>query len=64
MTKKLTQVAPPKVLPQPGDDHYQLFKDVREAISSLPIYFHTETRYLRHHGNQAPHAKHRARRDD
>lgn len=43
MTKKLAQVAPPKVLPQPGDDHYQLYRDVREAISSLPIYFRTET---------------------
>jgi hypothetical protein len=43
MTKKPTQAAPPKVLPQPGDEHYQLYKDVREAISSLPIYFRTET---------------------
>jgi hypothetical protein len=43
MTKKLKQVAPPKVLPKPSDDHYQLYKDVREAISSLPIYFRTET---------------------
>ena len=25
-------------------EHYQLFKDVREAIASLPIYFRTETR--------------------
>jgi len=30
-------------LPAPGDDHYQLYKNVREAISSLPIYFRTET---------------------
>lgn len=43
MMKKPSGVAPSKVLPQPGDDHYQLYKDVREAISSLPIYFRTET---------------------
>jgi hypothetical protein len=43
MTKKPTPIVPPKLLPQPGDDHYQLYKDVREAISSLPIYFRTET---------------------
>ncbi len=43
MTKKPTQVAPPKVLPQPDDEHFQLYKGVREAISSLPIYFRTET---------------------
>ncbi len=30
-------------LPAPGDDHYQLYRNVREAISSLPIYFRTET---------------------
>jgi hypothetical protein len=30
-------------LPEPNDEHYQLYKDVREAISSLPIYFRTET---------------------
>jgi len=30
-------------LPAPGDDHYELYKNVREAISSLPIYFRTET---------------------
>ena len=43
MTKKTTPPAPPRALPEPGDDHYQLYKDVREAISSLPIYFRTET---------------------
>jgi len=43
MTKEPTQVAPPKVLPQPDDEHFQLYKGVREAISSLPIYFRTET---------------------
>ncbi len=30
-------------MPAPGDDHYQLYRNVREAISSLPIYFRTET---------------------
>ncbi|WP_241822990.1 hypothetical protein [Chloracidobacterium thermophilum] len=30
-------------LPAPDDDHYQLYRNVREAISSLPIYFRTET---------------------
>lgn len=43
MTKKATPAAPSRALPEPGDDHYQLYKDVREAISSLPIYFRTET---------------------
>jgi len=43
MTKKALPAALSKDLPQPGEDHYQLYKDVREAISSLPIYFRTET---------------------
>jgi len=43
MTKKGMPVAPSRALPEPGDDNYQLYKDVREAISSLPIYFRTET---------------------
>ena len=43
MTKSPTQSAPSKILPQPGDEHFQLYKDVREAISSLPVYFRTET---------------------
>lgn len=43
MRKKATPLAPPRALPEPGDDHYQLYKDVREAIASLPIYFRTET---------------------
>lgn len=29
--------------PSADEEHYQLYKDVREAISSLPIYFRTET---------------------
>jgi len=43
MTKEMTPTEPSRVLPEPGDEHYQLYKDVREAISSLPIYFRTET---------------------
>jgi hypothetical protein len=43
MTKKAAPAAPSRALPEPGDEHYQLYKDVREAISSLPIYFRTET---------------------
>ncbi|MBN1270561.1 MAG: hypothetical protein JXB04_13305 [Kiritimatiellae bacterium] len=43
MTKKTRSAGPSRALPSPGDDHYQLYKDVREAISSLPIYFRTET---------------------
>ena len=30
-------------LPAPNDAHYRLYMNVREAISSLPIYFRTET---------------------
>lgn len=43
MTKKTAPIAPSRVLPGSDDEHYQLYKDVREAIASLPIYFRTET---------------------
>lgn len=43
MTKKSKPAAPSRELPATGWKHYQLFKDVREAISCLPIYFRTET---------------------
>ena len=43
MTKKSKPAAPSRELPVTGWKHYQLFKDVREAISCLPIYFRTET---------------------
>lgn len=43
MKKQDRPPAPPRTLPEPGDELYQLYKDVREAISSLPIYFRTET---------------------
>lgn len=43
MMKRITPTVPPKRLPKPSDDHYQLYRDIRDAISSLPIYFRTET---------------------
>lgn len=43
MTNKSTPTVPDKSLPGPDDEHYQLYRDVREAISSLPVYFRTET---------------------
>ncbi len=43
MTKTKMPAAPKRSLPEPGDEHYQLYRDVREAISSLPVYFRTET---------------------
>lgn len=43
MTKESKPVAPTRELPAPDAEHYQLYKDVREAISCLPIYFRTET---------------------
>jgi len=43
MTDKRHNTPPTRQLPEPGDEHYQLYKDVRDAISSLPVYFRTET---------------------
>ncbi len=43
MTKQSKPVAPSKEPPAPDWEHYQLYKDVREAIACLPIYFRTET---------------------
>jgi len=43
MTKKSKPAAPSRELPATDWEHYQLYKDVREAISCLPIYFRTET---------------------
>jgi hypothetical protein len=43
MTIKNTSTQPPRQLPSTDEEHYQLYKNVREAISSLPIYFRTET---------------------
>lgn len=42
MTKKSESAAPPRELPTEWE-HYQLYKDVHEAIACLPIYFRTET---------------------
>ncbi|NMA47027.1 MAG: hypothetical protein GX945_10750 [Lentisphaerae bacterium] len=43
MTNRSTLTAPVRSLPEPEEEHYQLYRDVREAISSLPVYFRTET---------------------
>ncbi|MCK4342951.1 MAG: hypothetical protein KAY37_14655 [Phycisphaerae bacterium] len=43
MTKKSEPAAPSRELPATDWEHYQLYKDVREAIACLPIYFRTET---------------------
>lgn len=43
MSEEISISEPPQDLPSTHDEHYQLYKDVREAISSLPIYFRTET---------------------
>ena len=41
---------PPPLRSLPGDDweHIQLYRNVREAIASLPIYFRTETQNWQH----------------
>ena len=36
-------VAPTRELPENDWEHFRLYKDVREAIACLPIYFRTET---------------------
>lgn len=43
MTQQARHAGPSRELPSTDDEHYRLYKDVREAISSLPIYFRTET---------------------
>ncbi|MHB1033961.1 MAG: hypothetical protein ACYC35_06235 [Pirellulales bacterium] len=43
MTKKNAPPTPAGDLPTPEWAHYRLYRDVREAIASLPIYFRTET---------------------
>ncbi len=42
MTKQKIHPAPVKNSPSKDWEHYQLYKDVREAIASLPIYFRTD----------------------
>jgi len=43
MTNKNNPPVPTKELPTKDWEHYQLYKDIREAIACLPIYFRTET---------------------
>ena len=43
MTKKAPPAEPLRELPTTDWPHYGLYKDVREAIACLPIYFRTET---------------------
>ncbi len=43
MTKVGNLGEPSRLLPARGEEHFQIYKDVREGISSLPIYFRTET---------------------
>jgi len=43
MTKKSTPAVPSRELPATDWENYELYKNVREAIASLPIYFRTET---------------------
>jgi hypothetical protein len=43
MTKKAVPAEPLRELPTTDWPHYGLYKDVRQAIACLPIYFRTET---------------------
>ncbi len=43
MTSSGTPAEPTRALPAPDWEHYQLYRDVREALACLPIYFRTET---------------------
>ena len=43
MNEERNSSRPARDLPSAHDEHYQLYRDVREAISSLPVYFRTET---------------------
>ena len=43
MSEEIGPSAPSRDRPATNDDHYQLYQNVREAISSLPVYFRTET---------------------
>lgn len=43
MSEEIGPPAPSRDRPTTNDDHYQLYQNVREAISSLPVYFRTET---------------------
>lgn len=43
MTNTEEPSAPPRQLPNDAWEHYSLYRNVREAIACLPIYFRTET---------------------
>ena len=43
MTDANSPIHPIRELPTPEWEHFQLYKDVGDAIASLPIYFRTET---------------------
>lgn len=43
MSEKIDVPGPSRDLPSVNDEHHQLYRDIREAISSLPVYFRTET---------------------
>jgi hypothetical protein len=43
MTTDPAPIEPGRRLPEPSWEHYALFKSVREAIATLPVYFRTET---------------------
>jgi hypothetical protein len=43
MTRRNTPAPPSRELPPTDWEHYELYKNVREAIMCLPIYFRTET---------------------
>lgn len=43
MTLSATPPPPQRDLPDPSWEHFALYKSVREAIATLPVYFRTET---------------------
>jgi hypothetical protein len=43
MTASGTPSPPQRDLPEPSWEHFALYKSVREAIATLPVYFRTET---------------------
>lgn len=43
MTRGSTPPSPQRHLPDPSWEHHALYKSVREAVATLPVYFRTET---------------------
>lgn len=43
MTSSSTSLPPQRDLPDESWEHFALYKSVREAIATLPVYFRTET---------------------